>query len=133
MHINYLIKLSDKHSKVNNSIYHNCDGCGYFKFPKFTPDLANLLFKFRTRTYMVKNNFRQNYRNTDTLCPLCGMNNDTQEHILKCFKIIKSYQRKIQCSYEDIYSPDIDTLFRVASTLKELTQIRQKQLDMNLT
>ena len=127
----HLIQLAGKHSKVNDTIYQSCDGSEYFRHVRFTPELANLLFKFRTRTYMVKNNFRNNYRNTDVLCPLCGVNNDTQEHILKCYKLIKSYKGTVQCSYKDIYSPDIDTLIRVATALKQLTLIRQKLLDMN--
>ena len=50
----YLISLAAKHSKVNKDIYQNCDGSIYFRTTEFTPELANLLFKFRTRTYLVK-------------------------------------------------------------------------------
>ena len=124
--------MADKHSKTHNVLYQNCNGSEYFQHPEFTPHLANILFKFRTRTYMVKNNFRNNYRNTNIICPLCEANDDTQEHIMKCFKIRQLYQHKIQCKYEDIYSQSREALLRVATTLNELTQIRKELLSKRI-
>ena len=124
----FLISKAEKHSKVNEDAYKNCDGIMYFKEARFSPDLANLLFKFRTRTFMVKNNFRNNYKNTNITCPLCESNEDTQEHLFKCFKIRQQYKRPLRCTHEDIYSEDSDTMFQVATTLRELTQIRQQLL-----
>ena len=125
----YLITQAEKHSKVNTDLYLDCNGSEYFRQTEFTPELANLLFKFRTRTFMVKNNFRNNYKNTDIMCPLCGINDDTQEHIMKCYKIIKKYEGTITCKYNDIFSTDTKTLLQVAKTLKVMTQIRINELD----
>lgn len=124
----HLMNLANQHSKTKETLYNNCEGSEYFRSPTFTPELANLLFKFRTRTYMVKNNFRNNYRNTNTLCPLCELSNDTQEHIMRCYKIRHAYQHKILCKYEDIYSQNIETLLNVAITLKGLTKVREELL-----
>ena len=74
----YLTDKAKTHSKMNNLVYSDCEGADYLKLAQFTPDLASLLFKFRTRTYMVKNNFRNNYRNTNIICPLCEISDDTQ-------------------------------------------------------
>ena len=67
----YLLEIGRTHSKVRTNLYPNIDGMKYMKDPRFTPDIVNLLFKFRTRMFNVKNNFRNNYRQTDILCPLC--------------------------------------------------------------
>ena len=125
----FLINKAKLHSKVNDSIYSNCDGAVHYKDPRFTPDLSNLLFKFRTRTFLVKNNFRNNYRNTNILCPLCEETDDTQEHLLNCGKLNDKYGKITTNKIEDIFSTDKDTLFSIAKTLKELTEIRKVMLD----
>ena len=125
--------MAEKHSKVHSSLYDNCDGSEYLKHPEFTQQLAVILFKFRTRTYMVKNNFRNNYRNTNITCPVCHVSDDTQEHIMKCYKLLQIYPQKIQCHYDDIYSRSTDTLLIVATTLKELTMIREEILSKEKT
>jgi hypothetical protein len=66
----YLINKASKHSKVREDIYTDIEGADHYNNPRFTTDLSNLLFRFRTRTFMVKNNFRNNYVNTNILCPL---------------------------------------------------------------
>ena len=126
----YLIDKAKTHSKVNDSLYTNCEGAKYLKHTRFTPDLVSVLFRFRRRTYLVKNNFRNNYRNTNIACPLCEVNEDTQEHIFKCYKLRKGYSGKLNCCYEDIFSGDCDTLLKVATALRELTQIREKLLSL---
>ena len=123
-----LINKAKTHLKVNDSLYTNCEGAKYLKHTGFTPDLVRVLFRFRTRTYLVKNNFRNNYRNTNIACPLCEVNEDTQEHIFKCYKLRRGYSGRLNCCYEDIFSGDCDTLLKVAAALRELTQIREKLL-----
>ena len=65
----YLITLAHTHSKVHNESYSDLKGMPYMNDNRFTPDLVNLLFKFRTRMYNVKNNFRNNYKQTNILFP----------------------------------------------------------------
>ena len=89
-----LISKAKSHSKVHEGAYTDCDGAKHYNNPRFSPDLSNLLFKFRTRTFLVKNNFRNNYRNTNTQCPLCEKHEDDQEHILRCEKIIPHYRKQ---------------------------------------
>ena len=54
----FLMDAASKHSKVRNEVYKDLEGMNYLDDERFTPDLANLLFKFRTRMFNVKNNFR---------------------------------------------------------------------------
>ena len=123
-----LINKAKSHSKIRDSIYTNMKGADHYNNPRFSPDLSNLLFKFRTRTYMVKNNFRNNYRNTNTLCPLCEEHEDDQNHLFQCEKIKSVYSKPINCEMDDIFSDDENLLYVTACTIKELVEIRDSLL-----
>ena len=128
---NFLIMKAQKHSKVNHNSYTNCEGCVHYRDPRFTQDIANLLFRFRTRTYQVKNNFRNHYKNTDILCPLCHQENDDQDHLLSCVKIKDVYEDDIDITMNDIFSSDVDKLYNVAKTLQRIDQIRSEILELD--
>jgi hypothetical protein len=124
----FLMDKAKQHSKVNQNIYQNCDGCSHYEDERFSTEIINNLFKFRTRTFLVKNNFRNNYRNSDILCPLCNRENDTQEHIFYCPSIIDQYGKPCLYQYNDIFSMENDTLLGVSRELKDLVDIRDKIL-----
>ena len=46
-----------------------------------------LLFKLRSRTVLVKDNFKNAYLNNDMLCELCNLCTCTQSHPLQCPRI----------------------------------------------
>ena len=119
----HLKELASTHSKVNSAIYEDLNGMDYFSDPRFTPDLSNLLFKFRTRMYNVRNNFRNNYKNQNMLCPICADSEDSQEHLFECKPVWDNLQRS-DCKYEDIFSNDCDILLNVATILNKLVKIR---------
>ena len=125
----FLIEKAQAHSKVNETIYSDVEGARHFKDSRFSPDIVSILFRFRTRMFLVKNNFRNNYVNTDTLCPLCKCENDSQEHLLECTFVKQEYGRPIKYEHSDIFSNNMDTLFGVASTLKELVDVREQLLN----
>ena len=123
----FLIRKANEHSKVNTSLYTTCEGATYFRDNRFTPDLANLLFKLRTRGFLVKNNFRNNYKNTNILCPLCEEKDDTQEHLFACKDL--NHVTENDCKYEDIFSNEIEVLLNVAKNLKEIVGLRETLLN----
>ena len=122
----YLQDLAKQHSKVRNEMYTNLHGMAYFFDPRFSPDLANTLFKFRTRMYNVRNNFRNKYVNTNILCPLCTLDVDTQEHLLKCTSIQNALHTKHTPNYEDIFSHDNEILLNIARNLKVVVEVREE-------
>ena len=96
----------------------------YLDDKRFTPDLANLLFKFRTRMFNVRNNFRNQYR-TNLICPLCREREDSQEHLLECRVIVRKLNGKQYC-YKDIFSENLESLFGIAKGLKKVVKIREE-------
>ena len=122
--LQYLLELGNTHSKVNVNLYNDMSGMKYMKDPRFSPDIVNLLFKFRTRMFNVRNNFRNKYRQTDILCPLCKSTEDTQEHLFLCRVIKNSLQIDFSSVYQDIFSEDTDKLLAVGKDLKMITELR---------
>ena len=120
----YLIGKATNHSKVNENLYTDCEGLSHYDDTRFTPDLINVLFKFRTRMFLVKNNFRNNYINTNTLCPVCNDEEDTQEHLFECKQVMERCKGNKEFKYQDIFSDNNDTLLGVSLLLKELVDIR---------
>ena len=116
----YLIDIAKTHSKTRHNIYQNLNGMEYFRDPRFSTEYTKLLFKFRTRMFSVRNNFRNNY--ASTLCPLCAAEEDSQEHLLTC-SVIKSYYTTTM-KYDEIFSDDINVLLDTASELTKIVNIR---------
>ena len=123
----FLMSKAENHSKVNKELYTSCEGSSYFSDSRFTPDLANLLFKFRTRGFLVKNNFRNNYRNTNIMCPLCEDSDDTQEHLFECKAMRDVTIEDVQ--YNDIFSSETEVLLNVAMNLKRIVGQRETLLN----
>ena len=121
----YLIKIAEDHSKVNHEIYRNLNGMQYFEDPRISANQAKLLFKFRTRMVNVRNNFRNNYACSS--CPLCGIHQDTQEHLFDCIMMKKQYQPTME--YTDIFSDDCDSLCEAAVELERIMDIRNRLLE----
>ena len=123
--LNYLKELGRNHSKVREWMYGDFKGMGYFYDARFSTELSNLLFTFRTRMFNVRNNFRNNYRVQGTICPVCHEYEDSQEHLFDC-EPIKLTIDGHDCKYEDIFSNNIDTLFKVSNVLKQIVKIREE-------
>ena len=86
--------------------------------------------------YQVRNNFRNNYQQTNVLCPLCERDEDTQEHLFKCRNIQEALlndDSQQLLVYEDIFSNDTDTLLNVARKLKKIVDVREQAEDSRTT
>ena len=58
----------------------------YIKNPALTTREKQLLFKLRSRTLDVKQNFSRQYENP--WCTSCGLFQETQAHLLQCPEIV---------------------------------------------
>ena len=124
----YLLDKAKNHTKVRQEIYCDLNGSKYLFDPRFSPDLSKLVFRFQTRTYNVRNNFRNQYVDQNINCTLCETEIDEQSHIFTC-KVIKQVTGSMNSQYEDLFSSDIDKLFEAAKTVKILDETKKILLD----
>ena len=78
----YLVNLKQKHSKSANLSEEFEKMQDYLISNDLSTEEKQLLFKFRTRTYPCKTNFRRLYE-PDLSCLIC-LREDSPEHLLQC-------------------------------------------------
>ena len=125
----YLIEKGITLSKTRHEIYKDMKGSNYFRDKRFTPDLCSLVFCFRTRSYGVRNNFRNHYKDQSLICTLCEDDIDQQSHIFKCATIRRSLANIDENQYEDLFSEDIDKIYRAAIQTKQIVELREVLLN----
>ncbi len=122
--LDHLLRLATNHSKSRNELYTSLNGMEYFHDSRFTTEMIKLLFKFRTRMFAVRNNFRNKY--LCTLCPLCAQCEDSQQHLLEC-PVVRGYHNTT-ILYNDIFTNDNDKLLIAAKELMKIVKIREELL-----
>ena len=105
--LKYLNERKETHSKIRHIEYVKLEKQTYLSSPLFTNEDVYLLFSLRSRSVDCKENFKSRYKESDTLCPLCRKESDSQTHMIKCDILSNSFQSTDIC--ED--SIDYDDLF----------------------
>ena len=130
--LKYLNERKETHSKIRHIEYVKLEKQTYLSSPLFTNEDVYLLFSLRSRSVDCKENFKSRYKESDTLCPLCRKESDSQPHMLKCDILSNRFQSADIC--ED--SIDYDNLFddqrkqkKITSLFKELIIMRKKILE----
>jgi hypothetical protein len=80
--------------------------------------------------FNVGNNFRNHYKQTTILCPLCKVAEDSQQHLFDCTVLHENIPQKITTIYENIFSSDNDILLEVAKELKTIVAAREEMLSI---
>ena len=84
---------------------------------------VSLLFALRSKT--VKE-FKANFPfNINKDCPMCGKEDDSQEHCLECEDTYPEGTRDKTISYSDIYSEDVQKQTAVTKLFATLLQRRE--------
>ena len=102
--LQHLERLKSKHSK---SKFLSCDKlkvAEYIQSPLFSTKEKELLFKLRSKTLDVKENFPGQYGST--WCRSCGLFPETQSHLLQCPEITPKL-KTINKSYSEVYENQI--------------------------
>ena len=86
--LKYLSKLQQKHSKSKLLDMNDLTISQYLLDSRFSKAERELLFRLRSKTVDVKENFKHAYQNNDMLCQLCKLFSCTQSHVLQCPKLI---------------------------------------------
>ena len=96
--------------------------------PIFSNEEVQLLHALRSRSTDCKENFKQRYISSNLLCSLCQVENDDQQHILRCSALLKNFQSsnlsRENVEYENIFSEDVYKQKEIASLYLELFRIR---------
>ena len=103
-----LLAIKSRHSKGDNLDYTKLEINEYFRSKTITVAQALLLFKIRSRMLDVKMNFRDKYRNDDTLlqCDLCSNGDlDDQSHVIQCSALVKN--QNTQFDYNTLFSENL--------------------------
>ena len=132
--LRYLKQKQHQHSKIRNIVYSKLQTQAYMVSPLFTNDEVNTLHALRSRSVNVKANFKNKYGN-NLLCPLCGLDEDSQPHMLVCTELNKLYESEEllskKCSYDDLFGDQKEQKVITHLYLK-LLNIRNQLLDKNL-
>ena len=118
--LKYLNREKSVHSKVKHIIHTKMEMMDYLCPNILTIDEMKLLFQARARMWELKCNYRGKYLNTDTLCPVCVSEQDTQAHLLECSEL--SEENEIvrgSVKYENLFSECLSEKVDVLRIMKD--------------
>ena len=119
--LDHLLKIKEKHSKMDNLEYIELKLQNYLKDVNITVQEAKNLYRFRTRAAKFRENMKNSY-NVSIACPLCHVQPDTQVHSLKC-PVVRT-KVDVKGNYSDIFLEDIPS--DISKTLSEITEVREE-------
>ena len=100
----YLSNLVEKHSKTEKLVPSD-KMQNYLTNDDTTVNEKKLLFSLRSRMYPVKMNYRNGHSNL--LCSLCSKEEENQQHLLVCEKIVEEEKLRNVIMKNKIYYEDI--------------------------
>ena len=121
---NHLSKQKVVHSKMNPLSYEELKIQAYFIDGTLHSGDVKLMFSFRTRMVDVKCNYKNKY--TDHSCPLCKIEEDTQEHLLAC-SVINTQPSEVL--YTDLFGCDPVKRNLTFQALKSALEKRTKAIE----
>ena len=86
--LKYFTDMRKVHSKAKFLNCANFQQAEYIRDTNFTTTEKQLLFKLRSRTIDVKENFKGMHKSPWCVC--CGLFKETQSHLLQCPEIVSS-------------------------------------------
>ena len=125
-HLQILDNLKRKHSKSTFLECKELKLAGYLEDSRFSTEKKQLLFKLRSKTLDVKQNFKSAYQNP--WCLSCGLFPESQDHILQCPELtqklfyIKGKTSKL--SGNDVYK-SLDKQLVITNIYSDLLDIRE--------
>ena len=127
--LNYIESLQQKHSKSEKYETADLSTADYLTDGRFSKYERELLFKLRSRTIQVKNNF-QNGNLENLFCDLCKLFTCTQEHVLSCPEITKKVRivNTTQVEHSDIFG-NVDQQLTYIKIYSQFWSERQSLLE----
>ena len=95
---------------------------------KKTREESKLIFKLRSRTTETKTNFKGKYDYFE--CDVCGQEDETQEHILKCTEIMSMNKENHEIpDYDKLFHGKVNEQLYIARRFQANCEIRDKILE----
>ena len=128
--IGFLSKLQRKNSKSKGLEVSELSVSPYLLDSRFTKENRELLFKLRSKTVWVKENFRKAYLNNNMLCELCLLFPCTQSHPLQCPQLNTKMvvDQSVNLNDTDIYGTVEQQLLYV-KIYDQFWQLREETLE----
>ena len=128
--VQYLQKLKRKNSKSEHLDVSDMKTSEYLLDGRFSNQERELLFSLRSKTVLVKENFKNAYQNNNMLCELCQLFSCTQSHPLQCPKLNTKIiiDKRIKLTEEFIYG-DVEQQLLYVKIYKQFWDLRKTLLN----
>ena len=124
-----LKQIKETHSKGKEITYAKFEIQKYLKSDKLNTKQKSLLLNLRLRMIEVATNYSYKYQG-DLRCRTCGLEEETQSHLLECANIVNScpdlYEDRIS-KYEDVFG-HIDKQVRITKLFESVMKTREEML-----
>ena len=117
--LEYLLKLKESHSKMDNLTYTDIKIQDYLKAEDISVQEARNLFKYSVKVANFKENFGEKFQNKG--CPFCFVHLDTQSHATQC-PVVKELI-SVEGDYRRIFSEEIPS--DISRTLLKISKLRE--------
>ena len=122
-------KISKNHTKVMHIKHEALKMQDYLEPNSASIEECKFIFTLRSRMVDIRCNFRGNYNDGDTLCPVCYSGEDTQPHMLVCEDLLESHAVVLDIpEYEDLFGQNLKKKLEVALILKKHFKKRKQLL-----
>ena len=127
--IEYLMRLRQRHSKSTDLDVQDLSISPYLIDGRFSKESRELLFKLRSKTVDVKENFKNAYFNNHMLCELCLLFPCTQSHPLQCpqLNIKLVVDKKLTLSDTDVFG-SVEKQLLYVNIYKQFWELRETTL-----
>ena len=125
----YLISLQSRHSKSARVTLVAVSVAQYLTDDRFSQEERELLFRLRSKTLTVKENFSHLYYNRSMLCDLCHLFPCTQKHVMQCPELCADLvvDKDVRIEEEDVYS-DVEKQLLYVKIFKSFWDLRMKKI-----
>ena len=126
-----LVQEQKSLSKVNHFDFTELKLQEYLLPNKLDLRLSKFVFLLRSRMLDVRCNFKNKY--SDTLCPLCMADQDTQQHLMVCSVLEEPDVVQEVPLYEELFQKDTKKINQIAIILKMKFDKRQELMKNDTT
>ena len=127
---NHLNTLAENHSKSRPLMKSEIKCEPYISDMRFKTHEVQLLFSLRSRTYPVKSNMKNKYKD-DLLCNLCRSAVCEQEHLLRC-AVLQEFVpelRNTKVMYSDIFGRNVEAQLAAVKLFDLIDKQRELVMD----